>query len=325
MKTKKALITGIAGQDGSYLSEYLCESGYEVHGIIRRNSVTENQRSRLDEFSKNLNCVYGDITDLNSLSQIIRKIKPDEVYNLAAQSHVKISFEIPGYTAATNALGAQNVFDLCRQIVPEARVYQASSSEMFGNSCDEDMRQRETTPMYPVSPYGASKLFAYNIARVYRESYGQYISNGILFNHESPRRASNFVTSKVVKNAILITKGKLSKLTLGNLDAKRDWGHSKDYVRAMHAILQVDEPDEYVISTGHAYSVRDLCEAVFSRLNLDYRDYVEQDAQYMRPNELNYLCGDSSKARKNLDWIPVYNFDSLVDEVINHWMDVLKG
>jgi GDPmannose 4,6-dehydratase len=324
LKTKKALITGIAGQDGSYLSEYLCELGYEVHGIIRRNSVTENQRSRLDAFSEKLNCVYGDITDLNSLSQIIRKIKPDEVYNLAAQSHVKISFDIPGYTAATNAAGALNVFDMCRQIVPEAKVYQASSSEMFGNSCDQDMHQRETTPMHPVSPYGASKLFAYNTARVYRDSYNQFISNGILFNHESPRRASNFVTSKVIKNAILIAKGKQSRLTLGNLDAKRDWGHSKDYVRAMHAILQVDEPGEYVISTGCAYSVRDLCQAVFTRLNLDYEEYVDQDVQYMRPNELNYLCGDCSKARKILGWTPVYDFDSLVDEIMDHWIRSLK-
>lgn len=322
--SKRALITGIAGQDGSYLSEYLLGLGYEVFGIIRRNSVTENQRTRLDNISEKIVCVYGDITDVGSLTSIISQVKPDEVYNLAAQSHVRISFDLPAFTCATNALGALNVFDICKQIVPEAKVYQASSSEMFGNSCDADMHQRETTPMLPVSPYGAAKLYAYNSAKIYRQSYGQFIANGILFNHESPRRASNFLTAKVVKNAILISKGKADKLILGNLDSKRDWGHAKDYVRAMHAILSKDQPDDYVISTGHAYSVRDWCEAVFSRLNLDYREFVEQDERYMRPYELDYLCGDSTKARASLSWAPEFNFESLVDDIVLYWQKVLK-
>lgn len=321
---KRALITGIAGQDGSYLSKHLLSLGYEVYGIIRRNSVTEHQRSRLDNFGDKLHCVYGDITDVSSVNTILSDVKPDEIYNLAAQSHVRISFDIPNYTAATNAVGALNIFETARQIVPDAKIYQASSSEMFGNSCDDDAMQRETTAMKPVSPYGCSKVFAFNSATVYRNSFNQFISNGILFNHESPVRASNFVTAKVVKNAILIKKGKAKELVLGNLDSKRDWGHANDYVKAMQLILSKDCPDDIVIATGVAHSVRDLCEAVFSRLNLDYREFVKQDQRYMRPQELDYLCGDATRAKVELKWEPEFDFNSLVDEILEHWLSELK-
>lgn len=222
---KKALITGISGQDGSYLAEYLLSLGYEVFGLVRRNSVTEHQQSRLDLIADRLNNSYGDLLDKASLDAAIRQIQPDEIYNLAAQSHVRVSFEIASFTAQTNALGALNLIDSAKEFSPNSKVYQASSSEMFGNSVDADGMQRETTPMHPVSPYGCSKLFAYSIFRNYRHAYKQFAANGILFNHESPRRGSNFVTNKIVKNAVLISLGKLDKLELGNLDSKRDWGH----------------------------------------------------------------------------------------------------
>jgi GDPmannose 4,6-dehydratase len=314
---RKALITGITGQDGSYLAEHLLSLGYEVYGLIRRNSITENQQSRLDSIARDIHTEYGDVSDVSTIDRVMMRVKPDEVYNLAAQSHVRISFDVPQYTVQTNALGALNVLESVRSHSPAAHFYQASSSEMFGNSVDPDGMQRETTKMTPVSPYGCAKLFAYSIVRNYRHSYKLFASNGILFNHESPRRASNFVTSKIIKNAVLISQGKLDKLELGNLDSQRDWGHSKDYVRAMHLILQHTEPDDFVISTGQTHSIREFCEIVFKKLGLDYTKYVVQNPKYMRPEELRYLCGDCSKAKKVLQWKPHYTFDSMIDEMIS--------
>lgn len=316
---KKALITGITGQDGSYLAEYLLSLGYEVHGLIRRNSITEHQQTRLDRIANAIHNQYGDLSDVSSIDSVMMRVKPDEVYNLAAQSHVRVSFEVPQYTVQTNAVGALNVLESMRSHAPGSRFYQASSSEMFGNSVDPDGKQRETTRMTPVSPYGCSKLFAYSIIRNYRNAYALFAANGILFNHESPRRASNFVTSKIIKNAVLISQGKLDKLELGNLDSQRDWGHSKDYVRAMHLILQHPTPDDFVISTGETHSIRQFCEVVFKKLGLDYRKYVVQNPKYMRPEELNYLCGDCTKAKQVLGWTPEYSFDSMIDEMIEEW------
>ena len=322
---KKALITGITGQDGSYLAEFLLEKGYEVHGLIRRNSVTEHQQSRLEHIAGDLINEYGDVLDVASIDRVVSKIKPDEIYNLAAQSHVRISFDIPQFTVQTNALGALNVLESARLHCPEARLYQASSSEMFGNSVDADGKQRESTPMLPVSPYGCAKLFAYSMVRNYRKAYKLFYSNGILFNHESPRRASNFVTTKIVKNAVLISKGKLDKLELGNLDSQRDWGHSKDYVRAMHAILNYDQPEDFIVSTGETRSIRDLCKVVFEKLGLNYMDYVVQDPKYMRPEELQYLCGDSTKVRTTLGWTPEYSFEAMIDEMLESWQEHYGG
>jgi GDPmannose 4,6-dehydratase len=318
--SKKALITGITGQDGSYLAEHLLSLGYEVYGLIRRNSVTEHQQSRLEHFAKHLHNEYGDVLDVASIDRVLTSVKPDEVYNLAAQSHVRVSFDIPQFTVQTNALGALNVLESMRLHCPDARFYQASSSEMFGNSVDADGKQRETTKMTPASPYGCAKLFAYNIVRNYRKGYNLFCSNGILFNHESPRRASNFVTTKIIKNAILISKGKLDKLELGNLDSQRDWGHSKDYVRAMHMILNHDKPDDFIVSTGETRSIRDLCDIVFKKLGLDYREFVVQNPKYIRPEELNYLCGDSTKMRTTLNWKPDYSFEALIDDMLESWL-----
>ena len=317
---KKALITGITGQDGSYLAEYLLEKNYEVHGMIRRNSVPEHQESRINHLDGNISLYFGDISDQSSINKILNISQPDEIYNLAGQSHVRISFDIPQFTAMTNAIGVLNILEAFKDLVPSSRLYQASSSEMFGNSMDDDQFQRETTPMNPTSPYGCSKLFAYNILRNYRTSYNLFVSNGILFNHESPRRGSNFVTTKVIKAAIGIKNGTISELRMGNLDSQRDWGHSLDYVRAMHAILNHDEPDDFVISTMKTHSVRELCDYVFSRLGLNYQDYVVQDKKYMRPEELKYLRGDSTKARNVLGWKPKYSFESLLDEMIDFWI-----
>jgi GDPmannose 4,6-dehydratase len=262
----KALITGINGQDGSYLAEFLLEKGYEVHGTLKRNSVSENQTARLDKVYEDLNLHYADMTDLSSLNRVIQEVNPDEIYNLAAQSHVKISFEQPLYTANATGLGTLNLLESVKQINKSIKIYQASSSEMFGNSIDADGYQRETTPMNPVSPYGCAKVFAYNISRNYRNSYGMFISNGILFNHESERRGTNFVTNKVCKEAVRIKLGLSDRLKLGNLNATRDWGHAKDYVKAMWQILQLDKPDDFVCATGISHSIEELCDFVFSYL-----------------------------------------------------------
>lgn len=321
---KKALITGISGQDGSYLTELLLSKGYEVYGIIRRHSVAENQDARLHNIDEQVKCYYGDLLDYPSLQRIVSEVMPDEIYNLAAMSHVRISFDVPSFTIQTNALGVLNILEVYRNTCPKAKFYQASSSEMFGNSVDEDGSQRLTTPMTPVSPYGCAKVMGFNLVRHYRAAYGLHACNGILFNHESPRRGSNFVTNKVVKTAVEIKKGIRDKLELGNLDSYRDWGHSKDYVRAMNMIINHSEPEDFIIATGKTHSVRDLCEYVFNKLDMDYKDYVVQNPKFMRPEELKYLKGDSSKSREILGWKPEYTFESMLDEMINHWMDKIK-
>lgn len=324
-KIKKAFITGINGQDGSYLAEHLLELGYEVHGIIRRNSSVESQQNRFnDEVRNSLHIYYGDLLDPAGIEKLFDKIKPDEIYNLAAQSHVRVSFDIPQFTVQTNALGVLNVLEAYRRSCPEAKFYQASSSEMFGNSVDSDGFQRETTPMHPVSPYGCSKLFGYSIARNYRNSYNLHISNGILFNHESPRRGSNFVSNKIIKTAVRIKLGLDDKLELGNMDSYRDWGHSKDYVRAMHMILNYDKPDDFVVSTMETHSVRDMVTYVFKKLNLDIDTHVFQNEKFLRPEELKYLKGDSSKMRNILGWKPNYTFEKMLDEMIEYWFNFYK-
>lgn len=318
---KKALITGINGQDGSYLSEYLLSLGYEVHGIVRRHSVAENQNHRLVKHGTSDKVIthYGDLLDYPSLIRIVSKVMPDEIYNLGAMSHVRVSFDMPSFTIQTNALGVLNMLEVYRTICPNAKFYQASSSEMFGNSVDEDGVQRLTTPMNPVSPYGCAKVMGYNLVRHYRHAYKLHACNGILFNHESPRRGSNFVTNKVVKGAVSIKKGLQEKLELGNMDSFRDWGHSKDYVRAMHMIINHEIPDEFIVATGETHSVRDLCETVFSKLGMNYQDYIVQNPKYMRPEELKYLKGDPSKSIEVLGWKPEYTFSSMIDEMIERW------
>jgi GDPmannose 4,6-dehydratase len=298
--------------------------GYEVHGIIRRNSTPEHQQSRIDNTRFNMNVYYGDLLDQGSVEHLLDKIQPDEIYNLAAQSHVRISYDIPQFTAQTNALGVLNILEAYRRSCPKAKFYQASSSEMFGSSVDEDGYQRETTPMNPVSPYGCTKVFGYNIVRNYRNAYKLHASNGILFNHESPRRGSNFVTNKVVKAAVMISLGLQDTLELGNVDAYRDWGHSYDYVRAMHLILQQNKPGDWVVSTGETRSVRDMCEYVFGKLGLDYKQYVIQNKKFLRPEELPYLKGDSTKIRTELGWTPTYTFEGMMDEMIEHWLNIYK-
>lgn len=326
MPKKKAFITGLSGQDGSYLAEHLIENDYEVFGMMRRHSDAESQDARVVHlFNKNLiDADYGDLLDPSSLNRLIALFKPDEIYNLAAQSHVRISFDIPQFTMQTNVVGTLNLLEAYRTICPSAHFYQASSSEMFGNEIDEDGYQRETTPMKPVSPYGCSKLAAYCIVRNYRNSYNLFASNGILFNHESPRRGANFVTAKIARGAAAIKLGLQKDLTLGNLDAYRDWGHAKDYVKAMHKILLHHEPNEFVISSKETHSVRDFCEAAFGHYNMNYKDYVKQDPKFMRPEELKRLKGDSTKARKALNWSPEYNFQSLVSDMVNSWEKTLK-
>jgi GDPmannose 4,6-dehydratase len=322
---KKAFITGINGQDGSYLAEYLLEKDYKVYGIVRRNSIAEHQESRIDHLIGNgVETEYGDLLDISSLEKMIRSIKPDEIYNIAAQSHVRISMDIPQFTVQTNALGVLNILEAYKNNYPKARFYQASSSEMFGRSIDEDGYQRETTRMSPTSPYGCSKVFGYNIVKHYRNAYKLFAVNGILFNHESPRRGSNFVTNKVVKAAVRISKGLQNKLFLGNLKAYRDWGHSKDYVRAMHMIINHSKPEDFVCATGVTNSVGDMCNYVFNKLELNYKDYVEQDPKFLRAEELDYLKGDSSKLRETLGWEPHYTFEMLMDEMIEHWLNIYK-
>ena len=323
--SKVALITGINGQDGSYLAELLLDKGYEVHGILKRNSVAENQTARIQVYDKiKDNLTYADMTDLASLNRVLAKVQPDEIYNLAAQSHVRISFDQPIYTANAVAIGTLNLLEATLATCKNTKIYQASSSEMFGNSIDEDRFQRETTPMNPVSPYGCAKVFGYNITRNYRNSYGMFVSNGILFNHESPRRGTNFVTNKVVKEAVKIFYGQSTELRLGNLEATRDWGHAKDYVEAMWRILQLEEPNDFVCATGVSHSVKELCEYVFSKLGLNYEDYVKLDMKFLRPEELTDLKGDPSKLTKATGWTPTYTFETMLDEMIAYWKHELN-
>ena len=322
-RKKRALITGINGQSGSYLAEFLLDKGYEVYGTIKRNSVSENQTSRLDSIYDQIkdNLIYADLTDMASLLHSLKISDPDEVYNLAAQSHVRISFDQPIYTANATGLGTLNLLEAIRIHNPKIKMYQASSSEMFGNSIDPDGFQRETTPMNPVSPYGCAKVFSYNICRNYRNSYDMFICNGILFNHESPRRGTNFVTNKIVKGAVRIYLGLEKKLLLGNLNATRDWGHAKDYVEAMWLILQEEKSGDYVCSTGVSHSVQDLVEYVFEKLDLNWRDHVETDSKFLRPEELEDLKGDSSRLRKTTGWDPKYTFESMIDEMMEFWIE----
>jgi len=318
---KKAFITGISGQDGSYLSELLLKKNYEVYGIVRRNSITEHQRNRLSHLDNKIELSYGDLTDKSSLDKSLSTIKPDEIYNLGAQSHVRVSFEIPNFTFQTNAIGVFNILESMKQFSPKSKFYQASSSEMFGRSVDADGFQREDTRFEPTSPYGCAKVFSYNLTKHYRKAYKLFTVNGILFNHESKRRGSNFVTTKVIKTAIRIKNNLEKKLVLGNIDSSRDWGHSKDYVRAMHLILSQDVADDYVVATGQTRSVRQLCEYVFKKLDLDLNKHLEISEKFMRPEELPYLKGDSKKIREKLKWLPEYSFENLIDEMIDFWQE----
>lgn len=323
---KVALITGINGQDGSYLSELLYSKGYEVWGILKRNSVAENQTARIPEdLFNNIRLEYADMTDMSSLIRVLQLCKPNEIYNLAAQSHVRISFDQPIYTTNCIAMGTLNLLEAVRLTCPKARVYQASSSEMFGNNIDDDGYQRESTSMSPVSPYGCAKVFAYNICKNYRNAYDLFICNGILFNHESPRRGTNFVTNKVVKEAVKIKLGLTDKLALGNLDAYRDWGHAKDYVNAMWLMLQHDKADDYVCSTGISHSVKDLVQYVFNNLELNWEQYITVDPKYYRSEELEFLKGDCSKAKNVLGWKHEYSFESMLDEMIDYWLKFYKN
>ena len=308
----KALITGITGQDGSYLSELLLSKQYEVHGIIRRSSTFST--ARLEHIFPRLHLHYGDLCDGTAMSRLVRKIEPDEVYNLAAQSHVRVSFDQPEYTADATGVGALRLLEAVRDYRDlskhEVRYYQASSSEMFGKVAETP--QRETTPFYPRSPYGCAKAYAHWTTVNYRESYGLHASCGILFNHESPRRGETFVTRKIARAAARISRGLENTLPLGNLDALRDWGYAGDYVRAMHLMLQQDEPDDYVVATGQMHSVREFCELAFGMLGLDWRQYVVVDPRLHRPAEVDLLLGDATKAREKLGWVPKVGFEQLV-------------
>jgi GDPmannose 4,6-dehydratase len=320
----KCLLTGINGQDSSYLAEYLLELGHDVYGILRRHSDTLGQQSRIESIKDKIHTFYGDLSDATSIENVLFDVIPDYIFNIGAQSHVRISFDIPVYTADVNALGALRLLDAYRRICPKAKYYQASSSEMFGLSVDADNYQRETTPMNPTSPYGVSKVFAYNMTRHYRRAYNLHAYNGILFNHESPRRGANFVTQKVVMGAVKIKLGQQDKLELGNMDSYRDWGHSYDYVRAMWLIINHLQPMDFVVATGEAHSVREMCKYVFEYLNLDYRDYVVQNPKFLRPEELPYLRGDSTKIRTILGWQSTYTFESMMKEMVDYWMNKWK-
>jgi GDPmannose 4,6-dehydratase len=310
----RALITGITGQDGSYLADFLLTRGYEVHGLKRRSSSLNTDR--LDHIYEDLHSPaprlilhYADLADASSLAALLYDLRPEEVYNLGAQSHVKVSFEVPEYTGDIVALGTLRLIEAIRRVGVACRFYQASSSEMYGSSAPP---QSETTPFHPCSPYACAKVFAHNITVNYRESYGLHASCGILFNHESPRRGETFVTRKITRAVARIKFGLERKLYLGNLDARRDWGYAPDYVRAMWLMLQQDSPGDYVIGTGEAYSVRDFCEYAFAAAGLDWREYVAVDLRYFRPAEVDYLLADATKARTVLDWRPSVTFEELV-------------
>jgi len=313
--TKKALITGITGQDGSYLAELLLEKGYEVHGLIRRSSSFNT--GRIDHLyadphieGTRLFLHYGDLTDSSNISRILEKIQPDEIYNLGAQSHVRVSFDTPEYTGDVVGLGTLRLLDAIKDTKINTKFYQASSSELYGKI--QETPQKETTPFYPRSPYAVAKLYSYWITVNYRESYNMYNCNGILFNHESPRRGETFVTRKITMALAKIVAGKQNKLYLGNIDAKRDWGYAKDYVEAMWLMLQQDEPDDFVIATGETWSVKDFLTEAFKLVNLDWEKYVEIDPRYFRPAEVELLIGDPSKAKQKLGWVPKTSFKELV-------------
>lgn len=327
MYKKKALILGANGQDASYLAELLIDKDYIVHGTIRRNSVPESQTTRIQSLRDNNQIIlhYMDLTDPISVESIINEIKPDEIYHLAAQSHVQISFELPKYTLDVNAGGTLAVLEAVRKFSPNSKIYHAATSEMFGNSIDDDGYQRETTRLAPVSPYGCSKLYAHSLCNNYRNAYGIFISSGILFNHESPRRGINFVTNKVVLEVVKIKLGLSNELVLGNLDAVRDWGHAKDYIEGMWLMLQQEKPDDYVLATGISKSVRELVEYVFGKLELDSEKYVKSDNKFQRAEELHFLKGDASKAKQKLGWEPIYTFETMLDEMIDYWLETLTS
>lgn len=305
---KKALITGVTGQDGSYLAELLLKKGYEVHGIIRRSSSFNT--ARVDHIFDQLRLHHGDLTDASNIARLLHRVAPDEIYHLGAQSHVRVSFDTPEFTGDVTGLGTVRLLEAIRESGAKPRFYQASSSEMFGKV--QEVPQRETTPFYPRSPYGCAKVFAFWTTVNYRESYNIHASNGILFNHESPRRGETFVTRKITRAVAEIRRGKRKELRLGNLDAKRDWGYAKEYVEAMWLMLQQDRPDDYVIATGETHSVREFLEEAFSLVQLDWRDYVVIDPKYFRPTEVDLLIGDPSKAERQLGWKPKTTFKQLV-------------
>jgi len=310
---KKALITGITGQDGSYLAELLLEKGYDVHGLVRRSSSFNTWR--IDHVRDQLHLHYGDLIDTSSLIKTLQAVGPDEIYNLAAQSHVKVSFEMPEYTGNSTGTGFLRLLDAVRELGLKSRVYQAGSSEMFGKVIETP--QKETTPFYPRSPYAAAKVYAHWIAVNYRESYDMHVSNGILFNHESPRRGENFVTRKITLGLAAIKKGKAKDIHLGNLDAKRDWGFAGDYVEAMWRMLQQDQPDDYVVATGETWSVKDFLLEAFSYAGLDWEKYVVSDPRFFRPAEVDLLLGDPTKAKTRLGWKPKVDFKTLVRMMVD--------
>lgn len=320
MSQKTAFITGITGQDGSYLTEFLLNKGYEVYGLIRRSSSFNT--GRIDHLYQdlhikdaNMRLVYGDLSDASSLSRILKQINPDEIYNLGAQSHVRVSFDIPEYTAEITALGTTRLLEAIRDTGIRTKFYQASSSEMFGKV--REIPQKETTPFYPRSPYGAAKVYSYWMTVNYREAYHMFACNGILFNHESPRRGETFVTRKITQALARIKHGVQDKLYLGNLDAKRDWGFAGDYVEAMWMMMQAEQPDDYVIATGETHAVKDFLEEAFRYAGLDWQEYVEIDPRYFRPTEVDVLIGDSSRARERLGWQPRVSFSELVHMMVD--------
>jgi GDPmannose 4,6-dehydratase len=310
---RKAFITGITGQDGSYLAEILLEKDYDVFGMVRRSSSFNT--ARVDHIFGDIELVFGDLADGSVLNQLMRTIRPDEVYNLGAQSHVRVSFDVPEYTADVDAMGTLRLLDAIREEGVDCRFYQASSSEMYGQV--HDVPQSEKTPFYPRSPYGVAKLFGYWITRNYREAYGMYATNGILFNHESPRRGPTFVTRKITRAVGAILRGEQDELRLGNLDAKRDWGYAKDFMEGAWRMLQADEPDDYVLATGEMHSVEEFLDEAFGYVELDWREYVKIDKRYFRPSEVDLLIGDYSKAREKLGWEPTVRFQELVQMMVD--------
>ncbi len=310
---RKAFITGITGQDGSYLAEILLEKGYEVYGMVRRSSSFNT--ARIDHIFGDIELVFGDLSDGSVLNQLMRTIRPDEVYNLGAQSHVRVSFDVPEYTADTDAMGTLRLLDAIREEGVQARFYQASSSEMFGKV--REVPQTEETPFHPRSPYGVSKVFSYWITRNYREAYGMFAVNGILFNHESPRRGPTFVTRKITRAVGAILRGEQGDLKLGNLEAKRDWGFAKDYMDGAWRMLQADEADDFVLATGETHSVEEFLDEAFGCAGLDWRTYVKIDERYFRPAEVDLLIGDYSKARERLGWEPTVRFKELVRMMVD--------
>jgi GDPmannose 4,6-dehydratase len=310
---KKAFITGITGQDGSYLAEILLEKGYEVYGMVRRSSTFN--RSRIDHLRNDIELVYGDLGDSSVLNQLMRSIRPDEVYNLGAQSHVRVSFDMPEYTADVVAVGTLRLLDAIRETDLRCRFYQASSSEMFGKVAE--VPQTEETPFHPRSPYGVSKVFGHWITRNYREAYGVYAVNGILFNHESPRRGENFVTRKITLGVGAILRGERESIGLGNLDAKRDWGYARDYMEGAWRMMQQERPDDYVLATGETHSVQEFLEEAFGYVDLDWRTHVTTDERFLRPAEVDLLVGDYSKAKRELGWEPKVTFGELVRMMVD--------